>query len=155
VLKRDEPIFFVRVDAQIQLGLNLTSGKLWEGWDCVPLEGVRGDRVEMRAGQLAACGKPFLKGGKGNTPQEAIARALKLALRQVSKSFNAARVEYLPVQKYPWFYLATVVVYPQAIQQRPSTIAFEVMRHRSPLPQATFGRTSTHGFSHGRTNRGC
>ena len=53
MLKRDEPIFLIRVDAQFQLGVNLTSGKLWEGWHSVPLRGVRGNQVDV--GVAARC----------------------------------------------------------------------------------------------------
>ena len=123
--KLDQPVFLIRVDAQFPVGLNLTPRKLREGWGSVPLREVRGlgNRAEMCGWQLVAGGEQLLKGGMGNTPEDATACALKLALRHVSRSFNAARVEYLRVQKYPWFYVGTVAVYPQAIQQRPAAIA--------------------------------
>jgi len=58
-----------------------------------------------------------LKSGVGPTPQEAIASALKLALRCVSGRFNAAEVGHIELKKYPWFVLATVRVYPYQIQK--------------------------------------
>ena len=53
----------------------------------------------------------------GDTSQEAIAGALKLALRHVSTRFHAAEVEHIELTQYPWFYLARVRVYPYRIQQ--------------------------------------
>ena len=57
------------------------------------------------------------RSGVGQTSQEAIAGALKLALRRVSERFNAAEVESIELKKYPWFVLAKVKVYPYQIQQ--------------------------------------
>ncbi len=123
--KLDQPVFLIRTDAQFPVGLNLTPRKFRKGWESVPLSDVSGlgYRAEMCGWQLASSGEELLKGGLGNTPDAATARGLDLALRQVSRSFNAVRVEYLRVQKYPWFYLSTVAVYPQAIQQCPAAIA--------------------------------
>jgi hypothetical protein len=62
-------------------------------------------------------GEGSRRGGVGQTSQEAIASALKLALRHVSERFNAAEVESIEVKKYPWFVVAKVKVYPYQIQQ--------------------------------------
>jgi hypothetical protein len=123
--KLNEPVFLIRIDTQLPVGLNLTPRKFRKGWESVPLSDVRGlgYRAEMCGWQLVSSGEELLKGGLGNTPDAATARALDLALRQVSRSFNAVRVEYIRVQNYPWFCLSTVAVYPQAIQQRPAAIA--------------------------------
>ena len=114
-----EPAFLLRVDAQLPVDLKLTKKKFREGWDSVPSSDARvlGKRVKRCQWQLVVDAEPLLKGGLGKTPQAATASALKLALRQVGKSFNAARVQYLELNKYPWFYLATVAVYPHAIRQ--------------------------------------
>lgn len=53
-------------------------------------------------------GEGSIRGGVGQTPQEAIAGALRLALRRVSERFNAADVETIQVTKYPWFVVAKV-----------------------------------------------
>jgi hypothetical protein len=115
----------LRVDALLPVELKLTTRKFREGWDSVPSSDARvlGKRVKLCEWQFVADAKPLLKGGLGKTSQAATASALKLALRQVSGSFNAARVEYLEVNKYPWFYLATVAVYPHAIRQGCSEVA--------------------------------
>ena len=59
----------------------------------------------------------LLKSGVGRTSQEAIANALKLALRRVNERFSAAEVEHIELKKYPWFFLASVRTYPYQIQQ--------------------------------------
>jgi len=117
--KSHEPAFLVRADTRLPVDLKLTTRKFREGWDSVPSRNARvlGKRVKRCQWQLVVHAEPLLKGGLGETPQAATARALKLALRQVGKSFNAARVQYLELNKYPWFYLATVAVYPHAIKQ--------------------------------------
>jgi hypothetical protein len=53
----------------------------------------------------------------GDTAQEAIAGALKLALRRVSPHFNVAEVDHIQLTQYPWFFLARVRVLPYLIQQ--------------------------------------
>ena len=59
----------------------------------------------------------FLGSGVGNTSQEAIASALKLALRQLSESFHAAEVQNIHLMQYPWFFLARVTILPHRILQ--------------------------------------
>jgi hypothetical protein len=60
-----------------------------------------------------------LKHGVGDTSQEAIAGALKLALRHMSAHFNAVEVEHIALTHYPWFYLAKVTIHPFRIQESP------------------------------------
>jgi hypothetical protein len=58
-----------------------------------------------------------LRSGVGDTSQQAIAGALKLALRQMSNQFNAVEVNHIELTRYPWFFLARVRVNPYRIQQ--------------------------------------
>jgi hypothetical protein len=58
-----------------------------------------------------------LKSGVGETSQDAVASALRLALRRISAYFNAVEVEHIELTQYPWFFLARVRVYPFRIQQ--------------------------------------
>lgn len=99
MLKPDEPAFLLRVDAQLPVGLKLKKRKFREGWESVPPSYARvlGKRVKRFEWQIVADAEPFLTGGMGKTREAATACALRLALRQVSESFNAARVEYLRV----------------------------------------------------------
>ncbi|MGB0122034.1 MAG: hypothetical protein WBP63_01290 [Silvibacterium sp.] len=74
--------------------------------------------------------KESLKGGVGQSPQGAIANALKLALRGVDEQFNAAEVERIQLTHYPWFFVARVTVYPFQIQQSPD---LSLAAERRPL----------------------
>lgn len=124
--KLDRPAFLLRVDAQLLVDLKVTTRKFRDGWDSVPSREAQrfGRRVKRNDWELDVDASPLLKGGMGKTPEAATARALRLALRQVRESFNAARVEYLRVSQYPWFYVATVAVYPQTIKRGGSSLIF-------------------------------
>jgi hypothetical protein len=122
--KRDEPAILLSVDTRLPVDLKLTTWKFREGWESVHASDARvlGKRVKRCKWQLVVDAEPLLKGGLGKTPLAATASALKLALRLVGQSFNSARVQYLELNKYPWFYLATVAVYPHAIKQDYSAV---------------------------------
>jgi hypothetical protein len=55
--------------------------------------------------------------GVGETSQEAVSSALRLALLRMNARGNAAMVEHIELTKYPWFELARVKVRPICIQQ--------------------------------------
>jgi hypothetical protein len=57
------------------------------------------------------------KNGVGDTPQEAFANALVLALRRTNTHFNAAEVKDIEFTEYPWFFLVRIRVFPCRIQQ--------------------------------------
>jgi hypothetical protein len=99
--------------------LNLVTEEFQEGWNFVQ----SGDNhwldkeIRQRGWHFMWIGEGSLRGGVGQTSQEAIAGALKRALRRVSECFNAAEVESIELKKYPWFVVAKVKVYPYQIQQ--------------------------------------
>ncbi len=115
--KLDEPAFLLRGDLQLPTGLKLMKRKFREGWEAVRSTDGRalGSRAKRCGWQLIEDAKPLLKGGQGKTPEAANACALRLALQDISKSFNAVRVEYLQTKQYPWFFLANIAVYPRSI----------------------------------------
>jgi hypothetical protein len=109
----------LRVRAVLPAGIKLATVDFREGWNFVRSGNAR--RLERK---IQAQGWNFIKtpdgslrSGVGDTSQEAIASALKLALRRVGKHFNAAEVERIEMTQYPWFFLARVRVYPFRIQQ--------------------------------------
>ena len=73
--------------------------------------------IRVRGWHFNWIAEELLRSGVGKTSQEAIASALKLALRRVSERFNAAQATYFEVSKYPGFFLARVRIYPYQIQQ--------------------------------------
>jgi hypothetical protein len=107
--------------AQIELpgGLNLATEEFREGWNFV--RKVNAQRLEKkirtRGWNFIKISDESLRSGVGDTSQEAIANALRLALRRVSAQFNAAEVDDIELTEYPWFFLARVRVYPYHIQQ--------------------------------------
>jgi hypothetical protein len=116
---------------------NLVTEEFREGWGFV----LSGDahwldkKIRRCRWQFIRIAEGSLKSGVGPTPQEAIANALKLALRCVSGRFNAAEVEHIELKEYPWFVLATVRVYPYQIQKNAIlSVADESASSRMPLP---------------------
>lgn len=114
-----EHTMLVRGRIELPDSLKLVTEEFREGWNFV----VSGDAPwldkEMRGlgWHFIWIAEGMLRSGVGQTSQEAIAGALKLALRRISERFNAAVVEYVELTKYPWFVLARVKVYPYQIQQ--------------------------------------
>jgi hypothetical protein len=109
----------LRNPAQLPEGLKLATEEFREGWSFSRSLDVR--RLERK---ILSHGWNFIKivdgplrSGVGETSQEAIAGALKLALRLVSPYFNVAEVDYIQLTRYPWFFLARVRVLPYLIQQ--------------------------------------
>jgi|SRR5579862_453118 len=99
--------------------LSLVTEEFQEGWSFVQSGDTHwlDKEIRRRGWHFMWIGEGSIRGGVGQTSQEAIAGALKLALRRVSERFNAAEVESIELKKYPWFVLAKVKVYPYQIQQ--------------------------------------
>ena len=97
--------------------LKLATEEFREGWNIVRSGGARllDREVRRRGWHFIRIREGSLRGGVGQTSQEAIAGALKLALRCLSERFNAAEVENIELKIYPWFFLARVTVYPYQI----------------------------------------
>jgi hypothetical protein len=114
-----ETNMLLRSRLELPDGLKLATDDFREGWQFVRT--LNAGRLKKR---LRTCGWNFirigngmLKSGVGDTSQEAIASALKLALRHISERFNAIEVEHIDLTQYPWFFLAKVSVNPYRIQE--------------------------------------
>ena len=114
-----ESNMLLRERIELPAGLKMTTDEFREGWSLI--KGSDARRLEKR---ILKSGWNFiriadgsLRSGVGETSQEAIASALKLALRRVSTHFNAVQVEHIELTRYPWFFLARVRVYPYRIQE--------------------------------------
>ena len=109
----------MRAQTELPDGLNLTTEEFREDWNF--LRTVNAQRLEKkiltRGWSFIRIADESLRSGVGDTSQEAIASALKLALRRISTDSNAAQVEHIELTQYPWFFLARVRVYPFRIQQ--------------------------------------
>jgi hypothetical protein len=109
----------LRARTELPDGLRLATDEFREGWNCVrSLDALNLQKAILTHGwNLIKIADGSLRSGVGETSQEAIASALKLALRRISTQFNAAEVEHIEMTQYPWFILARVRVYPYRIQQ--------------------------------------
>jgi hypothetical protein len=122
----------LRARAELPAGLELTTDDFREGWRFVrKIDAHRLEKkVRTRGWHLIRSADESLRSGVGQTSQEAIAGALKLALRRVSENFNAVEVEHIEITDYPWFFLARVRVFPFRIQQA----AAQPLVYEAPRP---------------------
>ena len=109
----------LRAQTELPDGLNLATEEFREGWNLVRTVSARRleKKIRIRGWNFIRMPDESLRSGVGDTSQEAIASALKLALRRIGTRFNAAEVEHIELTQYPWFFLARVRVYPYRIQQ--------------------------------------
>ena len=107
-----ELTMLLRERVELPDGLELATEEFREGWNSVRSGDVHwlDKKIRMRRWHFMWIAEESLRSGVGQTSQEAIASALKLALRRVSEHFNAAEVEHIELTKYPWFFLARVTV---------------------------------------------
>ena len=127
-----ELTMLLRGRAELPDNLQLVTEEFRDGWNVVRSGNVHwlDKEIRRRGWHFIRIGEGALRSGVGQTPQEAIAGALKLALRCFSKRFNAAEVEHIELKTYPWFVLAKVKVYPYQIQQ---SAVLSVSDEASPL----------------------
>ncbi len=133
----------LRMQAEFPAGFKVAREKFLEGWMRMRSGGVV--RLEKK---VHVCGWNFLKiaegavkSGVGATSEEAIASALKLALRRVGPHSNAVEVEQIQLTQYPWFCLARVRVNPYRIQEG---AALPAMAEVAPAPAAARQRRLSH-----------
>jgi hypothetical protein len=114
-----ELTMLLRDHVQLPDDLKLVTEEFRECWNFVRSGDVHwlDKQIRTRGWHFMWISEELLKSGVGRTSQEAIANALKLALRRVNQRFNAAKVEHIELKKYPWFFLASVRIYPYQIQQ--------------------------------------
>jgi hypothetical protein len=132
----------LRERTELPDGLKLATDEFREGWEFVRTSDARRleKQIVMRGWNFIRIADGSLRSGVGETSQEAIAGALKLALRRISTHFNAVEVEHIELTQYPWFFLARVRVYPFRIQQGavlfvPDEVeAFPIPRRQRRLP---------------------
>jgi hypothetical protein len=112
-----ERTMLLRGQIELPNTLKLTTEEFREGWNIVRSGGAhRLDReIRRRGWRSIRIDEGSLRSGVGQTSQEAITGALKLALRCLSERFNAAEVEHIELKIYPWFFLARVMVCPYQI----------------------------------------
>jgi hypothetical protein len=109
----------LRTRIELPAGLKLSTDEFHEGWNFVRIVDAPRlkKKIQARGWNFIRIADGSLRSGVGETSQQAIAGALRLALRRVNAHFNAVEVERIELTQYPWFFLARVRVYPCRIQQ--------------------------------------
>jgi len=110
---------FLRAQAELPVGFKVATEEFRDGWKLMRSGGKRRleKKVQIRGWNFIKFPEGALRSGVGETSQQAIASALKLALRRVAEHSNAVEVERIELTRYPWFFLARVLVFPYRIQQ--------------------------------------
>jgi hypothetical protein len=109
----------LRAQAELPDGFKVATEIFIEGWTRMRSGGVvrLGKKVHVRGWNFLRIAEGAVKSGVGPTSEEAIASALRLALRRVDSLSNAVEVEQIELTQYPWFCLARVRVHPYRIQE--------------------------------------
>jgi hypothetical protein len=110
---------FTRAQIELPAGLKLTMQDFREGWNFVENDDARRleKKILRRGWKYIRLIEGWTRSGVGETLQAAVGNALNLALRQVNPHFNAAEVDHIEWTRYPWFFLARVMVSPYRIQK--------------------------------------
>src|SRR5277367_86230 len=139
-----ELTILLREGAELPGGLKLVTDEFREGWNLVRSGGAHClyRKIRRRRWHLLRIDEGSLRSGVGKESQEAIASALKLALRRVDARFNAAEVEHIELKRYPWFFIAKVRVHPYQIQQSAVlAVADEAVSLPMPFPAELIAST--------------
>lgn len=131
----------LRVRAEMPQGLTLAADGFREGWNRLRTRNAKGLERKLKACRWHFIpDKPMMASGTGQTPQDAIARALDHALAEVGPEQNAIEVGEIQSTQYPWFWLARVSIHAFQIQKSEELAAQDlaVLAHNSdarPRPQ--------------------
>lgn len=108
-----------RAQAALPEGFKVSTEEFRDGW--LVMRSVRSSQLEkkMRAKDwnLVRLEKNAKGSGVAKNAEDAVASALKQALKAVEGSSNAVEVERVEVTAYPWFFLARLTVNPLSMQQ--------------------------------------
>jgi len=109
----------LRKQIELPVGLRLATDEFREGWNFVQSADAKKleKKVQSHGWNLLKIADGTQACGVGETSEEAVSSALRLALLRMSAYFNAVEIEYIELTQYPWFFLARVRVYPFRIQQ--------------------------------------
>lgn len=128
-----ELIVLFRAEPELPVGLKLKTDSFREGWSFVRSASASRleKKIRMHQWHFIRITARVLQSGVGESSQQAIVCALRLALRSVSEYFNAVEIRRIHLTAYPWFVLAGVEVYPIRIQQ---SAVLAVSDNALPLP---------------------
>ena len=109
----------LRAQAEMPSGFKVATDEFRDGWGRMRSGGTERieKKVQSSGWNFVRLADGSLRSGVGETSQQAIASALKLALLRVGENSNAVEVQRIELTQYPWFFLARVLVHPYRIQQ--------------------------------------
>ena len=109
----------LRIPAGVAIRLKASEHNEHEGWNAIPTHDGRSSRKSVKrfGTQLLPGDRRLFVSGVGNTPRDARARTLALALGRVSQAAHDLTVEFVRVRRYPGFFLSTLVIYPTSSQE--------------------------------------
>ncbi len=119
MLKIAERNVLLRAQGELPVGLKLATKEFRDGWDFIRSGSANQleRKIRTRGWHFIRIADEVQRSGVGESSQQAIACALKLALCRINEYFNAAEIRCIHLKAYPWFVLARVEVYPLRIQQ--------------------------------------
>jgi hypothetical protein len=111
----------INLQAELPEGLKLATDYFRDGWHRIRTGNAKRLEKKIRAKQwqITRSPKGISASGTGMLRQQAIVRAIDLALAEVCPEVNAIEVTGIQSTEYPWFWLARVKVFPYRIQQGP------------------------------------
>ena len=109
----------LREQIELPASLKIAKEEFRNGWNFASIANAQELESQVHASgwSLFKIADRLQASGVGETPQEAVASGLRLALLRMNARNNAAMVEFIELTKYPWFELARVMVRPICIQE--------------------------------------
>jgi hypothetical protein len=114
-----EQNILVRERVELPPSLRIATVAFCEGWNFAPTVNAwqLEEMIDAREWNFIKIAEGVPANGVGETSQQAIANALRLALLRKNAQFNAVEVETIELSQYPWFFLAKLRVCQYRIQQ--------------------------------------
>ena len=104
MLAISEPNVLLRVPGKLPKGLKLPTEEFQEGWNLArSIDACRLEtKIQARKWNFIKIANGLTRSGVGDTSQDAIASALRHALRGISEDSNAVEIKHIELTKYPW-----------------------------------------------------
>jgi hypothetical protein len=114
----------LRTQSSLPEGFKALTEEFREGWLVMRTMGATqlGKKIRAKNWILVRSESNAKGSGVAKNEPDAIARALKQALRSVDVNSNAVEVNRVEVTAYPWFFLARLSVNPLRMQEDVSTL---------------------------------
>lgn len=108
----------LRAQADFPAGFKVATEEALTGWNLMRTGGARRlkQKIQKSGWNFIRMAQGALRSGVGPNAKDAVANALRLALRRIDSRSNAVEIEGIELTKYPWFFLARVRVQPYCIQ---------------------------------------